>query len=144
MAGIQRLQAARRLAAGAPPEGAIESLSPDELRRGLDSGPVFQARYLRHVVGAIAELCAARGVPLRLLTVDGKTGDSGEGQAALAALCAEAGSRCLASASFLPPEDYAKCFFRSDPHWTPEGHRRAAEALAAWLAADPELPFARR
>jgi hypothetical protein len=140
--GMRGLEAERLARAGPPPKGPIALLSADEVRRGLDSGPEFQARYLRFLVDAIEAQLAARGIPLRILSVDINTEAAGDDAGpALAALCADFGARCLSSTAFIPPDDVRACFFGRDPHWNAEGHRRAADALASWLLEDPALPF---
>jgi hypothetical protein len=54
--GAAEHSAAQRRASGAgpPPEGAIETLPPEEILRGLRSGPAFQLRYHRFLVGRSA------------------------------------------------------------------------------------------
>jgi hypothetical protein len=58
-----------RREAGDPPERAIAELSPDEVQRGLLTGPAFQLRYHRHLIEAIRRSCERRGVPLRILLI---------------------------------------------------------------------------
>jgi hypothetical protein len=124
-----------RSEAGAPPEGPIESLTPDQIQRGLWSGAAFQLRYHRTLIAAIRAACAERGVPLATLLVNFRGGQSeGELASALAADCA-ADRACIASAALLAGAPESEVFFAEDGHWNARGHALVGAGLARWLPA---------
>jgi lysophospholipase L1-like esterase len=126
-----------RAEAGAPPEGPIESLSPDAIQRGLWSGPAFQIRYHRHLMAAIRAACAERGVALATLLVNFRAGQATpESAEALGADC-RSDPACVSSAALLAGHGEPELFFPQDGHWTPRGHALVASGLARWLAQRP-------
>jgi hypothetical protein len=120
--------------AGAPPEGPIETMTPDAIQRGLWSGSAFQLRYHRALVAAIRRTCAEHHVPLATLLVNFRPG---QGQADLAEAlgtdCA-ADPACIPSAKLLEGHPDSEVFYSQDGHWTPRGHALVGEGLARWLA----------
>jgi hypothetical protein len=134
-----------RREAGAPPQRAIAELPPDEVQRGLLTGPAFQLRYHRHLIEAIRRSCERRGVPLRILLIAFRDSESTADPSARALHedCAPSPRLCFDTRGLFSPEELDQVFFPSDGHWTPSGHRRVAGALAGWLAEDPELGLAR-
>jgi hypothetical protein len=130
-----------RAEAGAPPDGAIETLGPEAIQRALWSGAAFQIRYHRHLMQAIREACAARGVPLATLLVRFRAGQAEPASAeALREDCAK-DPRCVPSSELLAGHDEAEVFFAEDGHWRARGHALVAEGLARRLRAGP--PWAR-
>jgi hypothetical protein len=126
-----------RAEAGAPPEGPIESLTPDQIQRGLWSGSAFQLRYHRYLVEAMRAACAERGVGFATLLVNFRAGQAKPEMAeALRADCAR-DPRCVTSQSLLAGRSEAEVFFAEDGHWNPRGHALVAEGLARWLAGLP-------
>lgn len=122
-----------RREAGTPPEGAIETLTPDAIQRGLWSGPAFQLRYHRKLVEAIRAACAERGIALATLLVNfrpaQRQADLAEG---LTADCA-ADPLCISSAKLLEGHAESEVFFAEDGHWKARGHALVGEGLARWL-----------
>ena len=122
-----------RSEAGEPPDGPIESLTPDAIQRGLWSGPEFQLRYHRALVAAIRRRCAERAVPLATLLVNFRPGQEQEELAkGLGADCA-ADSACVSSAELLAGRAESEVFFAEDGHWTaarPRARRCGARTLA--------------
>ena len=123
-----------RAEAGAPPEGAIETLSPDALQRALWSGPAFQIRYHRHLMAAIRGACAERGVALATLLVQFRAGQAApESAAALREDCAQ-DARCVASSALLAGHEEARDLLRRGrplARARPRPRRRGPRALAA-------------
>lgn len=123
-----------RAEAGAPPSGPIETLSPDEIQRGLWSGTEFQIRYHRYLMDAIRRACAERGVRLATLLVRFRASQSSpESAEALGADCAR-DPDCTSSAELLAGHEEAEIFFAEDGHWNARGHALVAEGLARRLA----------
>ncbi len=120
--------------AGAPPTGAISSLSNAEVERGLRSGKEFQLRYHRFLMEQIRKDCEARGITLRTLLIArrGFKAKSGDPEAELHADCA-ADPHCLDTAQLFSGIDEDAIFYSGDGHWTPEGHRRAAMAVQTFF-----------
>jgi hypothetical protein len=145
---IARVAAARELEAeekrlraeaGAPPEGPIETLEPEDIQRGLWSGRPFQLRYHRYLVEAIHAACAERGVALATLLVEfrGSAPAPGSIEAALREDCARE-PRCVRSGELLAgAEAGTPLFFAQDGHWTPRAHELVGRGLAVWLARLP-------
>ncbi len=136
---LEKAKRKRAVLSGEAPVGEIARLSSEELARALDSGPVFQARYLVHLLEAMESECSKRKVPLRFMLIDDGSSDDGE-KAALRSVRAwleTKGDAYLDADRFLP---FARSsdFFESDPHWTVEGHRKAALEIRDWL--EPALP----
>jgi lysophospholipase L1-like esterase len=128
-----------RAEAGAPPDGPIESLTPDQIQRGLWSGSAFQLRYHRYLLEAMRAACAERGVAFATLLVNFRAGQARpETAAALRADCAR-DARCVPSESLLAGHAEAEVFFPEDGHWNARGHALVAEGLARWLQTLP--PF---
>ena len=130
-----------RRQAGDPPETAIAELPPDEVQRGLLTGPAFQLRYHHHLIEAIRRSCERRGVPLRILLVAFRDSESAADSSARALHedCAHTPRLCFDTRGLFSPDELDRVFFQSDGHWTPIGHHRVAGAAAGWLADDPEL-----
>ncbi len=116
---------------GRAPEGPIEALRQDEVLEGLSSGGAFRHRYYRYVREALRQDAAARGIDFRVVHV-------GPRRHQVADACVNE-PECLDVALLLDREKAPEAFFVQDGHWTPEGHRRVAAALAAWLAEAPAL-----
>ena len=136
--------AARRGQAGAAPEGKVAELPVEEVLRGLRSGPDFGVRYVDHMVSATRSLCAERGTALRLMVAQARpmprrAGEPDDGIAALRAWAAHQSPRVLDIADLLPDGPADGYFFSNDPHWAPAAHPLVAQAVARWLADDPEL-----
>lgn len=123
----RREDAARAHAAGPPPDGAIATLAPAEIARGLASGDPFRHRYHRYLVDAIRAEAAARGIAVRFVV-------TGNGSGPLAGDC-RAAPDCFDAAARVP-RDAAGAWLPVDGHWSAEGHRLVSEALHAWLADD--------
>lgn len=135
---------ARREQAGAAPEGEVTDLRIEDVVRGLRSGPDFGVRYVDHLVSAARELCAERGMELRLMLAQARptprpAGERDDGVAALRAWAARQFPRTLDTADLLPEERVDEFYFSDDPHWRPAAHPLVAQAVAHWLAGDPEL-----
>jgi len=143
---VEALLAARSAAREAPawlasdPERPIASLSQDEIQRALAASPEFQLRYHRYLLAAIERLAEAHGVALRIVTTaDPASPDAPDVVKALHRDCAEAGAaRCL-DGMFLVEAPDGERFFLPDRHWNAAGSERMADAIAAWIAADPAL-----
>lgn len=125
---------------GPPPEGPVAALSSEEVLRGLRTGKAFQLRYHRHLMDAIARDCAERGIPLRTVLVARRDYDPERDpvETRRHEAC-RASDTCFDTAPLFPPEERARSFYDHDRHWTARGHRRAGEAIARWLRADPAL-----
>jgi hypothetical protein len=128
----RREQAARARDAGPPPSGAIASLPPAEIARGLASGDGFRLRYHGYLLDAIEREAAARGVALRLILTGREPGILSDG--------CRADPRCFDASAVAPHRAAPEAFLALDGHWNAEGHRRVAAALHAWLRDDPALP----
>lgn len=118
------------------PPGPVAALSAEQIREGLASGLGFRHRYYRHVMQDVAREAAARGIALRTVHV-------GPYRQELSADCRSGGRPCLDVTELFTRESAPEAFYPVDGHWTPEGHRRVAEALSAWLRSDPALAPAR-
>lgn len=147
LAKLSAVMAVRRARPPAPewlasdPGRPIARLSPDELQRALATSAEFRLRYHLFLVEAMERETRARGVPLRVLLV-AHSGETRPADAALAGLhdaCAARPEACLDSARMIPAADAARFTFAHDSHWNRGGHQRIADALAAWLAAEPAL-----
>jgi len=127
----------QRAEAGPPPEGPIETLSPDAIQRGLWSGPPFQIRYHRYLVEAIRSACAERGVRLATLLIHFRAAQTTpESAEALGADCAR-DPDCTTSSALLAGRTEAEIFFPDDGHWNARGHALVAAGLADRLRQRP-------
>lgn len=138
---LRRAEARQREAAGPPPEGPIETLAPEEIRRGLASGPAFRLRYHRFLVRAIRELAREHGVAVRVLLIQGR-GPDPPPDSPLAELRAEcdADPICIRSATLLRGLDPDEAFYPADGHWRAAAHAAVARGLARWLEAQDLAP----
>ena len=129
-----RIEEAQRAQAGEPPEGAIPSLTPEEIRRGLWAGRGFQLRYHQHLLDDLAAAAAARDVPVRTLLVTRKAAREPEGSVlrALRRACLD-DPECVTSEELLADEAEAEVFFPQDGHWNARGHEVIADGLAGFL-----------
>ncbi len=141
---LRRAEARQREAAGAPPEGPIEALPPEEIRRGLASGDAFRLRYHRFLVRAIRALAREHGVPVRILLIQGRGPEPPPGSplSELRRDC-DADPACIRSAELLRDLDPAEAFYPADGHWTKEAHAAVARGLARWLAEEAPVRVGR-
>lgn len=135
---------ARREQAGEVPAGDVAGLAVEDVLRGLRSGPEFGLRYVEHLVSAARELCAARGIGLRLMLAQSrKSAQAGAepdyGTAQLSAWAARQSPRVLDSNDVLGDEPTERAYFVKDPHWAPAAQPLVADAVTRWLAADTAL-----
>jgi len=116
--------------AGPPPTGPLEGLTADELARGLQSGSAFRLRYQRHLLAAIADDAAARGIPVSWLRVAHRQAGGDPEEGGFAADCHAAGERCLDTARLLPSRGRDRFFLEGDGHWNARGADHVARAVA--------------
>ena len=123
------------------PAVPIGRVGPDDLQRALVSSAEFRLRYHLFLWEAIEREARGRGVPVRTLLVahSGETRPADPVLAGLHAACAARREACLDSARVISAAETPRFTFAHDSHWNREGHQRIGEALAAWLADNPEL-----
>jgi lysophospholipase L1-like esterase len=123
------------------PGRAISRLSPDDLQRALATSAGFRLRYHLFLVEAMKRDVGARGVPLRTLLVahSGEIRPADPVLAEFHAVCAARPDACFDSARVIDAAETPRYTFAHDPHWNRDGHRRIADALAAWLEGEPAL-----
>lgn len=137
----ERAEARMQREAGSPPKGAIETLAPAEVQRGVHAGREFQLRYHRYLMARIAAACAARGIEFRTLLVTRRDAPSEpESVAGQRGRSCDADERCRTSREFLSEISERDAFFAIDGHWRPAGHEAVARGVASWLGADAQGP----
>jgi lysophospholipase L1-like esterase len=147
VAKVSAAVAVRRARPAAPewlagdPDRAISRVPPGDLQRALAVSPGFRLRYHLFLVEAMEREARARGIPLRTILVapGGQIRPADPALAGLHAACAARGDACFDTARAIAAADTARFTFAHDSHWNREGHRRIAEALAAWLEREPAL-----
>jgi len=129
-----RIEDAQKAQSGEPPDGPIETLTADEVARGLWTGRRFQLRYHQYLLADLARAAQARGIAVRTLLVTRKAAAEPEGSVlrALRSACLE-DATCIASDDLLAGEEADDVFFPQDGHWTPRGHEVIAQGLSEFL-----------